>query len=97
MVSAESMLKPAIIEQKPRKAFLFQKADWATLKLKIKKFQEPFLMDSLGKSVEELLNDFTTTLNKLCGEYIPSSLPWVTQEIKRLIRKRAYIPNIKIK
>ena len=47
------------------------------------------------KSVEELWYDFTSTLNQLCKESIPSklirgkpSLPWITQEIKRLIRKR---------
>ena len=47
MVSAESMLKPVINKQKPRTAFLFQKADWAacTLKLKMKQFQESFLLN----------------------------------------------------
>ena len=47
------------------------------------------------KSVEELWYDFTSTLNQLCKESIPSklirgkpSLPWITQEIKGLIRKR---------
>ena len=39
------------------KAFLFQKSDWATFKLKMKQFRESFLMDSLRKSVEELWND----------------------------------------
>ena len=94
MVSAESLLKPAVHKQKPRKK-LFRKADWQTLKHKIKQYQESFLLDSLGKSVEELWNDFTNTLNKLCEECIPSklirgksSLPWITQEIKRMIRKR---------
>ena len=95
MVSAESLLKPAVHKQKPRKTYLLLKADWQTLKQKMKRYQESFLLDSLGKSVEELWNDFTNTLNKLCEECIPSkfirgksSLPWITQEIKRMIRKR---------
>ena len=61
----------------------------------MKRYQESFLLDSLGKSVWELWNDFTNTLNKLCEECIPSkfirgkaSLPWITQRIKRMIRKR---------
>ena len=95
MVSAESLLKPAVHKQKPRKTYLFRKADWQTLKQKMKRYQESFLLDSLGKSVEELWHDFTNTLNQLCEECIPSklirgksSLPWITQEIKRMIRKR---------
>ena len=47
------------------------------------------------KSVKELWYDFTSTLNQLCKESIPSkpirgkpSLPWITQVIKHLIRKR---------
>ena len=45
--------------------------------------------------LHELWTDFTNTLDKLYEECIPSklirgksSLPWITQEIKRLIRKR---------
>ena len=95
MVSAESLLKPAVHKQKPRKTYLFRKADWQTLKQKMKRYQESFLLDSLGKSVEELWHDFTNTLNQLCEECIPSkfirgksSLPLITQEIKHMIRKR---------
>ena len=95
IVSAEAMLKPTLQKQKPRKVLLFGKADWPTLKAKMKLYQESFLSDHLGKTVEELWTDFTTTLDKLTRECIPSklirgksSLPWITQEIKRLIRKR---------
>ena len=95
MVSAESLLKPTTHKQKPRKTFIFKKANWPALKLKLKQFQESFIKTSPGKSVEVLWQDFTSTLNKLCEDCIPSkliqgksSLPWITQEIKRLIRKR---------
>ena len=94
MVSAESLLKPTTHKQKPRKTFIFKKADWPALKLKLKQFQESFIKSSPGKSVEVLWHDFTSTLNKLCEECIPSkhilgksSLPWITQEIKHLIKK----------
>ena len=95
MVSAESLLKPTTHKPKPRKTFIFKKADWPALKLKLKQFQESFIKSSPGKSVEVLWHDFTSTLNKLREECIPSkhiqgksSLPWITQGIKRLIRKR---------
>ena len=82
-------------KQKPRKVLLFNKADWPTLKAKLKHFQQSFLANHLSKTVDELWTDFTNTLDKLSEECIPSklirgksSLPWITQEMKRLIRKR---------
>ena len=95
VVSAEALLKPTLHKQKPRKVFIFSKADWPTLKAKMKLYQQSFLSNHYGKTVEQLWTDFTTTLDKLVQECIPaklirgkSSLPWITQEIKRLIRKR---------
>ena len=95
IVCAEASLKPTQQKQKPRKVLLLNKADWPTLKAKLKHFQQSFLANHLGKTVEELWTDFTNTLDKLSEECIPSklirgksSLPWITQEIKRLIRKR---------
>ena len=61
----------------------------------MKQYQESFMSTCSEKSVEELWYDFTSALNHLCKESIPSklirgkpSLPWITQEIKRLIRQR---------
>ena len=58
-------------------------------------YQQSFLINHFGKTDEELWTDFAKTLDKLSEECIPSkiirgksSLPWITQEIKRLIRKR---------
>ena len=95
VVSAEALLKPTLHKQKPRKVFIFSKADWPTLKAKMKLYQQSFLSNHYGQTVEQLWTVFTTTLDKLVQECIPaklirgnSSLPWITQEIKRLIRKR---------
>ena len=95
VVSAEALLKPTLHKQKPRKVFIFSKADWPTLKAKMKLYQQSFLSNHHGQTVEQLWTDFATTLDKLVQECIPaklirgkSSLPWITQEIKRLIRKR---------
>ena len=89
------LLKPTLHKQKPRKVFIFSKADWPTFKAKMKLYQQSFLSNHYGQTVEQLWTDFTTTLDKLVQECIPaklirgkSSLPWITQEIKRLIRKR---------
>lgn len=57
-------------------------------------YQIIFLSDSNGKSLENLWQSFTCTLEKYVNECIPTklikkkaSLPWLTQDIKRLIRK----------
>ena len=49
----------------------------------------------IGRSVEELWNDFTSTLDLYSFQCIPvktfsgkKSLPWIIQEIRRRIRKR---------
>ena len=61
----------------------------------MKDFQSRFLSSHIGKSVEELWTSFTNALDACVNECIPSkvisgksSLPWITQEINRLIRKR---------
>ena len=90
-------LKPAIQKQRPRKVHvhLFSKADWVKLKSHMKDFQSKFLSSHIGNSVEELWMSFTNTLDACVDECIPlkvisgkSSLPWIIQEIKCLIRKR---------
>ena len=95
LFSAKALLKLSQHKQKPRNVLLFSKADWPNLKSKMKVYQQSFISNHLGKTVEELWTDFTTTLDKFSQECIPSklirgksSLPWITQEIKRLIRKR---------
>ena len=54
----------------------------------MKDFQSRFLSRHIGKSVEELWTSFTNALDACVDISGKSSLPWITQEIKRLIRKR---------
>ena len=89
------LLKPLLQKQKLRKVHLFRKADWAKFKSLMESNQKSFLSNHQGKSVKDLWNSFTSTLTKYMDECIPSkiirgksSLPWITQKIKRLIRKR---------
>ena len=95
VVLAEGLIKPVFQKQKPRKVHLFAKADWEKLKSIMKDFQSKFLSSHAGKSVEELWTSFADALEAGMQECIPmkllsckGSLPWITQEIKRLIRKR---------
>ena len=61
-------------------------------------YQQKFLSSHRGKSVEELWNDFTSTLDLLTSQCIlvktvsgKKSLPWITQAIRRQIRKRNHL------
>ena len=95
VVSAEALLRPALHKQRPRGVFIFGGAGWPALGAKMKLYQQSFLSNHCGRTVEQLWTDFTTTLGRLVQECMPaglvrggSSLPWVAREIKRLIRKR---------
>ena len=97
MVIAECALKPTPLKQKPSKAQLhvFRKADWPRLKSLLSDYKDKFITNNHGKSVDDLWTEFTSALERFSSECIPtkmvrgkSSLPWITQEIKRLIRKR---------
>ena len=61
----------------------------------MEKVKEDFLANSTSKSVEELWTSFKSWVNEGLSRFIPCKkigskkrLPWITQSIKRLIRKR---------
>ena len=93
MVIAHCSLTSIAQKEKPRKVPIFRKADWSKFKSLLREYQQEFLT----RSVEELWNDFTSTLDLYSSQCIPvktfsgkKSFPWITQEIKRQIRKRIH-------
>ena len=95
MVTASCALKPSIQKQKPRKVPLLNKADWPKLKSLMRDYQKKFLLNHANRSVEELWSDFVTALEAFTSKCIPTkiirgkcSLPWITQSIRRQIRRR---------
>ena len=94
IVQAEVAVKPTQVNQKHRRIHLYNKADWTTFRSKLKAYQIEILWTESEKSVDQLWSGLTEKLDKLTDECIPSkvikgkpSLPWVSHEIKRLIRK----------
>ena len=94
-VLSEVFIKTQISKQKPRLMFLYKKADWVGLEKHILAFQRSFLSTCEGRSVNSLWEDFKTALQSGIQQYVPqrsistkSSLPWITQDIKRTMRKR---------
>ena len=95
IVSVEVQLKPQVYRQVPRKVPLFRKADWDGFKQHLTTFYSKFIRECKGKSVNDLWTDFRSTMESGIQKFVPiktfgtkRSLPWVTQEIKRYIRRR---------
>ena len=98
IVYVEGDINPIVNKQKPRKIFLYNKADWVGLRKHINDFSESFVSTNLlhpGKSVNQLWDSFKLELEKSINKYIPfksakrrNGLPYMTTEIKRLMKKR---------
>ena len=94
-VLSEVYIKPQVSKQKPRLMFMYKKADWEGLESHMHLFQESFLASHEGKSINLLWEEFEGALHSGIEKHVPQhtistkpSLPWMTQEIKRIIRKR---------
>ena len=94
-----------IRKQKPRQIPLYRKANWETMKEEItethKNIQE---LEANGGTVEELWLLFKTRLNQSVIDHIPhktakqkDSLPWITPNISKFIRRRDRLYNKKKK
>ena len=87
-------------KKKPRTIHLYKKADWDKAKEMIKSSEEEFFKNNPeDKSVNENWNHLKTCLLSVIDKCVPSKKisgrfkpPWITQKIKRLIRRkqRAY-------
>ena len=87
VVIAHCALKPTVERQKPRKVAVFRKADWPKFKSLMTDYQQKFLSSHIGKSIEELWNDFTLTLGLFTSQCIPVSLFLVRNHCLGLLKK----------
>ena len=95
IVVANVNVKPKINKQIPRKVPLFRKANWTDFRSYMAEKRTEILNNRQQQSVEEIWTAFKTALHNGISQFVPikkigpkKSLPWITQEIKRLIRKR---------
>ena len=91
----EVNIRPQTVKQVPRTMHVYKRTDWASFKSHMAEFKDIFLASHEGKSVDKLWSEFKTALESGIKKYVPQktlsskvSLPWVTQDIKRRIRKR---------
>ena len=74
---------------------MYKKADWEGFEKHMLSFQESFLVSHEGKSIYLPWAEFEGALQSGIGQLVPQrtlgtkpSLPWITQELKRSIRKQ---------
>ena len=90
--------KPKQSKQPPRKAYLYRKADWESFWEYMKSFCDSFVNTIELKSIEEIWQDLKGAIEQGSSNFIPTkqisgrkNLPWITQSIKRGIRKRDHL------
>ena len=95
IVVANVNVKTKTKKQVPRKVPLFRKANWTDFRSFMAEKKTEILNNLQQQSVEEIWKTFKTALQNGISKYVPikkigtkKSLPWITQEIKRLVRKR---------
>ena len=94
--------RPKLHYSPTRKIFQFRKADFDSMNLEALEFNSTFMMDNPSlRSVEENWKIFKDHLNYLINKFVPSKLsknkrhlPWVSRDIKRLMRKRERLYKI---
>ena len=95
IIYTEVSIKPQILPQKPRVMPVYKKADWEALSCHMCNFRKSFMENHESKSVNKLWLDFKNALQDDIDKFVPkktisskSSLPWITQDIRRNMRKR---------
>ena len=93
-IKVDSMIKPMVSQCKPRKIYQYHKGDMTALKADLKDFQNTFLANCDGKSVEELWLSFHSQMMILQEKHIPSkmskpqtSMPWINGDLKKKIKR----------
>ena len=93
-VSTNLNIKNNRTKKTPRKIYIFKKADSTKIKTALSSFYEEF--SKLSEiSVEDQWTKFKDGIFKIINKYIPTKtlknkidVPWMTTEIKRLLKKR---------
>ena len=95
IVMAEVNAKPTVMKQVPRNILLCKKADWDQLKESMREFYKIIQSDLAIADIQVLWDEFVTKLQQGIDTCIPvrkagsrNGLPWVNQEIRRLMRRR---------
>ena len=95
IVCVETGAKPTQTKQIHREIYLYNKAEWTTIRSRLKDNQTKFLFEHHWRPVEHLWSGHTEKPDQLTDQCILSkvikgkpSFPWISREIKKLMQKR---------
>jgi hypothetical protein len=95
IVFTEVNINPKKCIQKPRNIPLYRRANWENMKDDLNKLHEDIKMKDQKSNVNAMWTHFQTKLEKSIDVNVPKKIarkkdgsPWITPDIKRLIRKR---------
>ena len=88
--------KPRVIKQKPRKIYMYHKANVQALKEELLKWNNEFTSrDTSMNTVNEMYTEFQTILESIMNSHIPTKIiskrnqtPWINRRIKRLHKRK---------
>ena len=96
IVSFEVTARVELREQPPRTIYMYEKANWDSLRDELQALLEMDATESAGQNVEQLWSKLKVSIMQVVEKHIPHKtmkkrrgrLPWMNQSIRRLIRKR---------
>ena len=97
IVYFEYNVKPERKHNALRQIYLYRRADWEQIKKEMKKLEKDIgdMIDSEEQSLDDIWEQFKNSLIESMNRYIPrkvtkprDSKPWITAQIKKLIKKR---------
>ena len=97
MVITNCDTKPNYQRSKPRKCYVYSKANWENLNEDISKTSTRIKqMYKQGSSVQEMSDTFKKELFQSMDKHIPTkeirsknSLPWITHKIRKMFKKKS--------
>ena len=96
VVYVESSLRPSRAITPPRKVFCYNKADFDSLKMELRRVKEEFVSLEPTSTTQALWDKFRTIVTDLMQKYIPTKTlngkkirkPWINRKVKSQMRRR---------
>lgn len=97
IVVTDLITRPHYARKKPRRCYLFSKANWDTLKSKVQSISEDIVtLSNSNAPVQKLWDTFKSKLTTAIQENIPSKMkthknttPWINKKVRSQLRKKA--------
>ena len=95
-VYVESSLRPAKTQTPPRKVYIYNKADFSSMKAELRRIKETFISLEPVSTAQELWYKFSSSVSDLMTRYIPTKMlsgkkikkPWINRKLKAQMRRR---------